>query len=267
MRLRLLIKFTFLGLFFLVITMVIIKKLDVKPIQWQLQQFLTIEQKLNYFELVCNRLPPSEALDIQKTPYCGAMKLCEALVGQDVRGFRKDSVFRADGLDIKGVVHLYSEKPIYNNMLNNSRVYPWTGKLANVHTLAKIFGIENTKPFEPSALVLCDVYKRELPNRIEISMPVLYYKAKVNCNIYDVRDLAKAFNYADNYSLLALGIPWESSIEHPMFVEPKIFYQIIWQKAHVRSGEFINTDSYVLISGGKDGIYGTEDDECFLKRP
>ncbi|MFA5251561.1 MAG: hypothetical protein WC454_03120, partial [Phycisphaerae bacterium] len=44
--------------------------------------------------------PPSDALDGSTVtggePYCGAMKLCEAMMGQDLAGFHPDSRFRAD---------------------------------------------------------------------------------------------------------------------------------------------------------------------------
>lgn len=266
MRSHLFAKWALLSILFFVLIAIVglpIITTHTQPIHWQRQQFLIIEQKLSYFNLICNRIPPSEPVDNQGVPYCGAMKLCEALVGQDMYGFHKDSIFRADGMDQNDVKHLYGGSLINNN---NNRVYPWKGRLANIQSLKEIFGDKNTQPFISSSLVVCDVYKRELPNGMDISMPILYYKATKTCNLYDMNDIARAFNYADNYNLLSLGIPWDTSIEHPIYVKPEMVYQIMWEKAHIKPGESIVPSSYALISAGHDGIYGTPDDECFLKR-
>lgn len=43
--------------------------------------------------------------------YCGAMKLCEAMLGQDGLGFHPDSRFSRDGLDGPGGADLYPTDP------------------------------------------------------------------------------------------------------------------------------------------------------------
>ncbi len=98
-------------------------------------------------------------------------------------------------------------------------------------------------------------------------MPVLYYKADPaklthdattslvapNKNIYDVDD---------NYGITALGCPWESakSTDHPMYTDPLTFYREITNSKVTTTPRPHNEDSYILLSAGWDGLYGTQDD-------
>jgi hypothetical protein len=67
-----------------------IKKPNLKPSQKN--QFHTIEIALELFNSDNGHYPPSsDTLDPNARPYCGAMKFCGALLGQDLRGFHPDS--------------------------------------------------------------------------------------------------------------------------------------------------------------------------------
>lgn len=67
--------------------------------------------------------PPSDANDPTGRPYCGSMKLTEALMGQDLRGFHLRSAYRADGLDPNGLMPLYPPEPDAANL--KVRKGPW----------------------------------------------------------------------------------------------------------------------------------------------
>jgi hypothetical protein len=60
--------------------------------------------------------PPSDANDPTGQPYCGAMKLVEALMGQDLLGFHVKSAYRADGLDPNSLTPLYPPEPDAANL-------------------------------------------------------------------------------------------------------------------------------------------------------
>jgi len=232
------------------------------PPNFQVGQFQSISQMIDYVAIISKKIPPSGPVDSEGVAYCGAAKLCEALVGQDGLGFHKDSVFRADGMDSNGVRDLYPAPPGAAELAE--RVDPWRGQFASVHSLAEIFGPHNTHPFAPGTLVVCDVHEQELPNGSKTGMPILYYRAQKACTVHDANDLAGTFNCADNRDLLALGVPWDQRAKHPLYVKPDIVFQAIWEKAGVHKGDSIGIGSFTLVSAGQDGLYGTQDDEYFL---
>ena len=69
--------------------------MDVK----QKAQFHSIAIALDLFNSEFDGYPNSDAVDDQATPqnYCGAMKMTEALVGQDLKGFNPASRFERSG--------------------------------------------------------------------------------------------------------------------------------------------------------------------------
>ena len=127
-------------------------------------------------------LPDSRPLDDTGEIYCGAQKLAEALVGQDLLGFNPKSLFLANGLNPAGLIP--EEQDLYTRqgslMGKQVPVYPqWyidnlrSRKLnldidgANVNTLYGIYGnlpagFGNLgDPGDPNGgIVLCDVYGR-----------------------------------------------------------------------------------------------------------
>ena len=60
-------------------------------------QFHSIDAGLEMFRNDFEVYPPSDKLDLDGENYCGAMKLAEAMVGQDLLGFHPDSLFNCDG--------------------------------------------------------------------------------------------------------------------------------------------------------------------------
>ncbi len=67
------------------------------------------------------------------------------------------------------------------------------------------------------------------------------------------------FNYKDNQALLVLGVPGKLGETHPL-ADPKRFY-LDTQNREMPSKPY-RRDSFILISAGEDGHYGTADDVC-----
>jgi hypothetical protein len=219
----------------------------------QRQQFDQVRTELDAPHIARGERPPSGALDDRGNPYCGALKLAEALVGQDRLGFHRDSVFRADGMDANGLTYLYPPKPDPKNL--GMRVRTLRDWHANIRKLRDIFGDQATHPFSPDALVVCDLYPHH--------MPILYYRATSALMASDVNDLRRLFDPNDNIALLGLGVPWDAATKHPMFVKPGMLHEILWENALRREvRERIDTNSTAFLSAGLDGLYGTEDDVC-----
>ena len=56
----------------------------------QKNQFHNIDTGLQAFEIDFKEYPDSSATDATDAPYCGAMKLAEAMAGQDGLGFNPE---------------------------------------------------------------------------------------------------------------------------------------------------------------------------------
>ncbi len=242
----------------------------------QRAQFHSIDSALELFSgnSGWDGYPPS---DEAGDHYCGAMKLCEAMVGQDLMGFHPNSRFLADCTD--GTNKLYDNNPVgstlYPDAATNLKArkgpYLQTDS-ANAYRLVQLYGTENTGDFHEDLFVLCDVYNR-VKNQDTgkgVGMPILYYKANTANTIHDPNtsalptvgnDQGQIYNYLDNDELVALGLPWNTADTHPLNGTTTNFYTITKDKRiNIVTGRPYRPDSYILISAGFDGIYGTDDD-------
>ncbi|HUS73279.1 MAG TPA: hypothetical protein VMY06_09460 [Sedimentisphaerales bacterium] len=189
------------------------------------------------------------------------MKLAEAMMGQDLLGFHQDSIFRSDGQDGSGRI-LYPVNPYeYNLKARKEHYLPL--ERANAYELQDLYA--NTAGFKKDSIVLCDEYSRVRHRGTgkRMGMPVLYYKAdtsKTAHNLDNPDDPNNIYNYRDNHALLGLGVPWDPNEKHPLFTDPKIFYEITKNKKVKAKSSPHRADSYILLSAGYDGVYGTKDD-------
>jgi hypothetical protein len=197
------------------------------------------------------------------------MKLTEALMGQnvkgvypDLKGFHPDSIFRSDGQDSFGRA-LYPVNPPEDNLKARKEPYLPLDRAYATYELQDLYA--NTAGFKKDSIVLCDVYSR-LRHRgtgKKIGMPVLYYKAdtsKTAHNLDNPDDPNNIYNYRDNHTFLGLGAPWNPNKKHPLFTNPKIFYKMTKNKKVKIKSSPHRADSFILISAGFDGLYGTKDD-------
>ncbi len=249
----------------------------------QQAQFHGIAVAMQLFNAEFEGYPDSDYLDDAASPqqYPGAARLCEAMVGQDLLGFHPDSRFRAD-CTINGTDKIYDnppDSPLFPNTTDNlqARKGPYLQlEKANAYKLEDIYGTAGTGTIRSDLFVLCDEYNRVKHKTTgrRIGMPVLYYKADTAGIKHDPNglpvvgdDKGQIYNYFDNDYLVGLGKPWDPPTApggvpaHPMYTEPERFYESTKnEKITITDGRPYRSDSYILISAGFDGLYGTRDD-------
>ena len=244
----------------------------------QKAQFHSIDVAMELFKTEFDDYPPSGWKDGADNHYCGAMKLAEAMLGKDLLGFHPESLFTAEADD-----SLY---PDWTTLVDpderaenlRARKGPYLQlENANAYSLEALYGEAGedfTVPADPNELfVMCDVYTRVKNTQTgkKVGMPILYYRANTSNTIHaenegelpDGGDIDKGniYNYYDNDELVKMGAPW--TVEpHPLESneKPERFYiKTRNKKISVLSRPY-NSDTYILLSAGFDGIYGTDDD-------
>lgn len=225
----------------------------------QKAQLHSIEAAIEVFDGKFASSVPSDANDVTGSPYCGVMKLAEAMMGQDLMGYHPKSAFRADGLEPNTHTLLYVTDTA------KDRPGPFLPiENANVYKLVDIYGRGKTGPFPENALVLCDIYVRGLPTGKKVGMPILYYRAHRSGTKHDPNnphDPQNIYDYRDNLALINLGVPGDPNAVHPL-ANPKRFYLNTRNDKVSSTSRPYRADSYILISAGYDGLYGTADDIC-----
>jgi len=239
----------------------------------QNNQFKNIAVGLQAYEIDFGEYPDSGALDTTGAAYCGAMKFAETMAGQDGLGYNPDSKLTAN--DGAGPTELYPRPAPstpwpawYEENLKKRKEY-LEAKDVQICSLTDLYAT-NTGGFVPPAKIalLCDVYKRnEIKNSkgTKLGMPILYYKADTSKLAHDANNPGNPdniYNYNDNQDLLALGVPWNPTLIHPLFQGSsgpagQVFYNMIQDKSALPIKRPFNKNSYILISAGGDGIYGT----------
>ncbi len=235
----------------------------------QRTRLLAIDAALELFKHEFDGYPPSDANDPTGAPYGGAMRLCEAMLGQDMLGFHTDSVFRGDGRGASGE-RLYSlspGEPAYQDNLKARKGPLLPLDTADVCRVAQIYGA-HIGTFSPDSRVLCDTFAKKLATGVKAGMPILYYRADPNGTLHDANDPdnpANIYDYRDNQVLLELGVPGEPNTRHPL-ADPKVFYEVTRSMKITAKPVPRHPDTYILISAGKDGLYGTKDDIMNFRR-
>lgn len=235
----------------------------------QKAQFHSIEAAIELFNNAFDGYPESSAVDWTDPTtggnmYCGAMKLCEAMMGQDMLGFHTNSRFEADG------------SALYDGTVT-SRVGPYLPpesadavEIQEIWSTATLNG-PSPSSFMPTSRVLCDVYTRRLDSGKKVGMPILYYKADTtgrgkyhdeNAPMTPLDAAENIYNYYDNQDLLELGMPGAAA--PPGYVYPlankEQFYENTLSNKVTTVRRPFRADTYILISPGYDAEYGTSDD-------
>lgn len=221
----------------------------------QKAQLHILDAALELFASEVNGYPPSDALDKDKNSYCGAMKLCKAMMGQDLLGFHPDSHFRCDGTNDY-------HNPLYGPATLQARKGPFLPvEMSNAYQLKDIY--KDVWLFDRNSYIICDTFTKQRHAGKKTGMPILYYKAdksKTKHNLENPDDPNNIYNYKDNYALLELGVPDDPNTKHPLFTDPKIFYEVTKNYNITTQSRPCRADSYILLSAGFDGLYGTKDD-------
>ena len=229
----------------------------------QKNQLRTVGIGIEFFNNEWDGYPPSGAFDGNGQQYCGAMKLAEAMVGKDLLGFHPDSAFRADGLDTTGR-QLYD--PVATLGARKDRFL--TLDNAKPNRLLDIYGPGNTGSFLENTFVLCDIYTRDMRTGNKTGMPILYYKAETSNKLHDPNSLptptdnmGNIYNFNDNQAIFALGKPWEAdNTSTHILSDPLRFYKNTRNDKIAILRRPYKEESYILMSAGFDGEYGTSDD-------
>lgn len=258
-------------------------------------QFHAINAALQLFHNEWGYYPDSDQFDSDtpQVPYCGAMKLAEAMVGQDKLGFHPDSQFHADGQDAAGN-NIYF--PSFNGMDPDTTAAGKTNLRARSGPYLPLEGANSTylDDIWPTGLlttftswgysgsggpdyplVLGDEYSRRIGAE-KLSMPILYFKADpsklTNKKPTALNNINTIYNINDNIDLLDLPIPHVSGTNNAHEIastgttpsgntaNPFAFYDQIKDEQVVSSERPHHPDTYILMSAGYDGVYGTKDD-------
>ena len=242
----------------------------------QRAQLKSIETALELFNSEFDGYPDSGAKDPDGVDYCGAMKLCEAVMGRDLMGFHPDSIFRSNGMgSLNNNLYPPQADPSYNNSLS-ARKGPYLPlDNANAYQLMDLY--KQTGDFAGVNFVLCDVFRRvtHLTSGKKVGMPILYYKANTSKTQHDFLNPdnpQNIYNYQDNQRLVLLGKPFDPGPDgnpHRLAVETgqqpgyRFYMNTTNDKVLASSTAAVRpyrADTFILISAGNDGEYGTPDD-------
>ncbi len=236
----------------------------------QKAQFATIELALEAFKNDYGDYPPSDWFLLPPHPssihYCGSQRLAEALLGWDLLGFHPNSAWREDGLDVTGGPGTYD--PAQTRDINgdgvpdtfDERKGPYL-ELANVGAFRLVDLFETIVFLDPNTFVICDVFgakKISMANGkiVRAGAPILYYRADTSGN-----KISTIYNRRDNRFLILTKQIADFSRDHPL-MRAGIFYDYIKNPKITARDWPYRPDSYILISAGADGLYGTPDDIC-----
>lgn len=234
----------------------------------QKAQFHGIKVGLELFKTEYGEYPESDDNQFDAInptqAFTGANKLAEAMVGLDLMGFHPSSEFRADGmgadpLDPLNLIQLYSA-----TTLNDREERLVDLQKANAVRLEDIYSV-STAPMEPTSYVLCDNFKKRRTgtvNNKKTGMPILYYRANTRFKIQDSSSTTvpptTIYNYRDNMAILDLGLA-DGSGPHDLNTDIEFDEAIINKQIETADVPY-NAQSFILMSAGRDGIYGTADD-------
>jgi len=232
----------------------------------QKAQFATIGLALTAFKNDYGDYPRSDWLlpPAPGSDYCGAQKLTEALLGWDLLGFHPQSDFRSNGYNDDRVFIYDANNPVFFDQRTGPYIELTSANAFRLGNISIRYPgmFNNTRPLAPYTFVLCDVFgakKVTLANgeTVKAGAPILYYKA--NTSGKTIREI---YNAQDNDAIVMIKQQADGKI-HPLADSSnqyQYFYDYIRDpKISARAWPY-RPGSYILISAGVDGLYGTSDD-------
>jgi type II secretory pathway pseudopilin PulG len=235
----------------------------------QKTQLATIDMAIMAFKGDRGYYPPSD-WRVPDGDYCGAQKLAVALVGRDLLGFRLDTDWTAD--DLGDVYNLdgMTEPQIQDNL--NERTGPYLElTTANAFRLGisapgvKDGLFDDPAPLRPDTFVLCDSFGAKKitigTKTVTVGAPILYFRANTSSKSMTDADFDKRiYSWNNNLPIISLG-RLKDGKQHPIW-DSVFFYDYITDRKVTAVDWPYRPDSYILISAGVDGLYGTNDDIC-----
>ncbi|MBL7106566.1 MAG: type II secretion system protein [Phycisphaerae bacterium] len=203
----------------------------------------------------------------------GAVVLSNSLMGEDLLGYTP-----IDGD--------YKDGPTDTEYDDSGRDPYLEIENANVYKLRNV--CEGIAPRYSSFYVLCDIYTTNIyendddtddrMNGQQIGMPILYFRANSSGTEHPVDETATGWGDYTNSSTVAVTnnadriyfhddnhqitdqVIRDSVTHHPVYNSPYYFYNQIWNDNISNIDRPYRSDSYILMSAGFDGLYGTKDD-------
>lgn len=244
-------------------------------------QLTTIGLALTAFRDDYGDYPPSNQYsDTLGIDYCGAQKLSEALLGWDLLGFHPQSTFGGSETDIYNADTLYERKGHYLEV-GTANAF-WLGITADHDGLFENTSFGGTQ-LHPDTFVICDVFSTRrinlqinLPTKkiVKAGSPILYYRANTSRRFFNRSNPSQSiYDSYDNLALIGLGtLTPDGTFGKPHLLGSDsglYFYDEAYKVVDQRASNFTavppflwphRPDSYILISAGMDGEYGTGDD-------
>ncbi len=239
----------------------------------QKAQISSIEMGINLYKNDSGDYPPSRGTLPGPYEYCGAQMLAEAMFGQDLLGFHPDSLFDPDD------PNQFYVNPNDDNLRKRKGPYLQRENIG-VFEPNDIFNSFQSNGLEPYKYMICDVFtvvNRTIGGKkYKVGTPVLYFRADTSrTDINPVTNIdERIYNFWENELLVAQGRVIDGKRHEDFFTggggnssyEP--FYTYITDPlASTTTGTNprrrpVRPDSFLLISAGNDGFYGTADDIC-----
>jgi len=262
----------------------------------QKAQLGSIDVGINLYKNDFGEYPPSHGSNAPVVTtdhfyYGGAQTLAEAMFGQDLLGFYEERGYVNEGTDntIANADKFYTFPGMTDPQRDASlskRKEPYLDRTnIGVFKPRDIFD-KDTYSSVPGMVVsdryvICDVFtavNREINGKTyKVGTPVLYFRANpsaLNTQLIpneDPLELANnIYNWRDNYFLMGLGRITDEKKHSLCPGDPPstyarngtLFYGFIGDRMIGNLTRPVRPDSFLLISAGSDGLYGTKDDIC-----
>jgi hypothetical protein len=242
--------------------------------------FNALDQGIIAFKQDYGDYPPSRGNGSIPEDYCGAMTLTEALLGWDLMGFHPESEWRADAGP--GGSGIYDADDNANLERRRDRYIDIDS--VDPHRFCNIYYEDFTPNVDTRRYVICDVFSKKRittsSNEVKrVGTPVVYFKANISGTEMDGSSNSR-YHYYDNQIIFNRQV-YEKNYNHDLADSgttrpgasitgsnlfysgsPDYQYKVIDKEVTEASGRPWphRPDSYILISAGPDGNFGTEDD-------
>ena len=259
----------------------------------QKSEFHAIRVGLELFSGDFDGYPDSKVKTNGSELITGSQHLAEALLGRDGRGFEPLSQW-IPPTDYTVQNKLYTDDP--DSLARRKGPYCQLkyGQLLTIGDLwGSISGIHDsynaTQGYEKSPVITDAFARNTSPSGQRVGMPLLYFKGdstkrfRVDSSLQSVPDASYVdnadysnwmYNFGDNLPILELAWLRDPTIpltewgghypdeDNNGWSRARMFYERITQTADPDRNYYkpFNADTFILISAGWDGIYGTKDD-------
>ena len=156
----------------------------------------------------------------------------------------------------------------------NSRKGPYLElEVANAVKLVNIYGTGNTGNINETTFILADMFGKAINKATNkpTGLPILYFKADTLVTAHDASLYTGAggdpetniYDIEDNWQVFNLPVLGTTDVYHPMRDDSAGYEQFYAATANPNFTSPIRpyrAESFILMSAGKDGLYGTVDD-------